>query len=538
MKAELTRADGVDALHAAPTPKRLVELAALIDGARVGGTDLQICGLCQDSRKAVPGVLFALRDGVRHRGVTFLDAALEAGARAFLVAEGSEAERAVASRKLPFLAVPALEPALGTLAQACFDFPARRLRVVGVTGTNGKTTTVSMLRQALTLLADSASGDSDSGVGGEGIGVGYTVQLGTLGLEGLGLRIPTGLTTPGPEVIAEYMALALKRGAKYFAMEVSSHAAVQQRVAGIAFSCVAFSNLTRDHLDFHGTMEAYEAAKFGFVEQAQSESRAVNIDDARGAHLAALLAAKGLPVTRVGRAPEADVRLLSVRRQGFQNVLTLAMRGSQFETTTELVGAHNCDNLLLTLGILLCLGVGPAQMMKVVPKLRAAPGRLEACEQPGDPIRVLVDYAHTPDALERALAACRAESPGRLLLVFGCGGDRDPGKRKPMGEIAGTGSELCWVSNDNPRTEAPSKIADAIVEGLNAVGGRYRVCLDRAQAIHEAIVEAKPGDVVLIAGKGHEDYQIIGEQTLPFDDRDVARAALAERRGSLYGARN
>jgi len=500
--------------HAQPIPLALSALqSALVDfNPERAGSDVTVTGLSQDSRQVTPGCLFAVRQGTKQSGEAYVEQACAAGASALLIERATAAEEKAQRLGVPYLAVSDVAAVLGPAAQVLFGLPSSQLAVVGVTGTNGKTTTVTLLRQALGALGHAAA------------------ELGTLGFVCGDLHYASGLTTPGPELIARDMRTAAAAGAGFFVMEVSSHAVVQRRIDGILFRVVAFSNLTRYLLDFHGSEAEYAAAKFRLFTDYPAARRVVNVDDAQGAQFARELVGVGQGVLSVSRKGAADVSLVSATARGRLTELVVNVKGETFTFPTELVGDHNIDNLLLSFGILIALGIAAERLPEAASHMTGAAGRLERCDSNGDDIIALVDYAHTPDALERVLRACRGLTAGRVLLVFGCGGDRDPGKRAPMGEIAAQGADACWVTNDNPRSEDPERIARAIVEGVRAARGTYEVCLDRQAAIARAVAVAQPGDVVLIAGKGHEDYQLIGPNRFDFDDRIAARVALAARR--------
>jgi UDP-N-acetylmuramoyl-L-alanyl-D-glutamate--2,6-diaminopimelate ligase len=306
---------------------------------------------------------------------------------------------------------------------------------------------------------------------------------------------------------------------------VSSVALVTARVEALCFEVAAFTNLTRDHLDFHGNLEAYRAAKARLFLELGPQVSVLNQDDEFGRWLAER--APGRVIT-VGSSRDCDIQgtELVARPEGV--VGELSAFGRRLEVRTRLVGRHNAENLLVAFGD---LALAAAALSEVEP----VPGRLERCDGSDDDCVVLVDYAHTPDALERVLTALSPVRGGKLICVFGCGGQRDPGKRFPMGKAVGERAQLAILTNDNPRGESPEAIAEQVEEGLRATGARYEVILDREAAIERAVSGAEPGDVILLAGKGHETYQLIGSQTLPFDDREVARQALRRRRAAREG---
>jgi UDP-N-acetylmuramoyl-L-alanyl-D-glutamate--2,6-diaminopimelate ligase len=312
-------------------------------------------------------------------------------------------------------------------------------------------------------------------------------------------------------------------------MEVSSIALVQARVEAVAFTVAAFSNLTQDHLDFHGSMQAYAEAKSRLFVELSPRVAVINVDDPFGGELARRVKGAVLTVSRLTQ--RADVYPREARLDAAGIHATLRLPSGELRIETRLVGAHNLDNVLLTLGIVEALGLDVAHAAAGLAAVAASvPGRLERCDEPGDDVTVLVDYAHSPDALRRVLDAVRGLSRGELHCVFGCGGDRDPTKRPKMGAAVGAAADRATITNDNPRSEVPVAIARAIEPGLRASGIPYDIVLDRAVAIERAILGAAPGDLVLLAGKGHEPYQIIGPEKRVFDDRAEARRALALRR--------
>jgi UDP-N-acetylmuramoyl-L-alanyl-D-glutamate--2,6-diaminopimelate ligase len=468
------------------------------------GADITVLDVDQDSRSVGPGALFAARHGGKTDGLRFVEDAVRRGAVAVLVDAGAS----VPALPCPVLRVRDVARALPFAAEAVHGHPSRALSLVGITGTNGKTTTSWLVQRVL-----------------EELGV-RCARLGTLGFEVAGQHDETHLTTPEADGISRSLAYAHRVGATHAVMEVSSVALSTHRVEALRFEVAAFSNLTHDHLDFHGTFEAYRQAKIRLFQALLPRAAVLNVDDELGRWLASNTAAR---VLRVGMAQDCDVSGagLSARPSGVEG--TLVVNGQSLALATRFVGRHNAENLMLAMGILAALGVDLERAAAALSGVDAVPGRLERCDGPGDDCVVLVDYAHTPDALERVLAALEPAS-GKIWCVFGCGGDRDARKRFPMGRAAGERASVAIVTNDNPRSESPELIAEAVVEGLRSVGARFEVCLDRARAIDLAVSQAEPGDVVLIAGKGHETYQIVGGVTLPFDDRLEARRALGERR--------
>jgi len=488
-------------------PLSLNELGAALSevSARViGDGSVRLSGVRQDSRKVEPGELFVARQGGKTSGAAHaLDAAAK-GAVALMLERGEP----LPATRLPVLEVTNVKRALALAAEAVYGFPSRSVDVVGVTGTNGKTTTTFLIEQ---------------GLSGAGL---VPARLGTLGFEMGGHGFGDTLTTPEADDIARCLLEVKKRGGTHLVMEVSSIAVVQERVSGLRFRAAAFTNLTQDHLDFHGTLEAYAEAKAELFTRLSPAASVIHVGDAFGRELAGRVRSGLLTVGRKDAQVWVSESQLSAR--GIR-AKVMTPRG-ECELVSPLVGEHNLENLLVALGVLVALGSRPTVAAQALSQAPQVPGRLERCEGPDDDVLVVVDYAHTPDALSRVLSAVRALGEGRVLCVFGCGGDRDPKKRAPMGEAVGRAADYAIVTSDNPRTEAPQAIIDAIEPGLKAAGAAYEVELDRARAIEKAILAARPGDVVLLAGKGHEDYQIIGGEKRHFDDREEARRALAVRR--------
>jgi UDP-N-acetylmuramoyl-L-alanyl-D-glutamate--2,6-diaminopimelate ligase len=453
----------------------------------IGTLPPAIASIATDSRLVSAGALYVALRGERVDGHDFARAAVAAGAAAVVV----ERELAIAA---PQVVVADTRRAISRLADAFFNHPSAALRIAGVTGTNGKTTTVHLIAAILTRA-------------------GYPcATVGTLGAA-FGER-HSMLTNTTPLALELHAVLAELRaaGAAAVAMEVSSHALALGRVDDVRFAVAAFTNLTRDHLDFHGTFANYARAKRHLFELAPAA--AINTDDPTGSTLA-----RDFPhALSYGIDAPAQVRAQNVE---------LEPDGSRFVvdgTVIELPlpGRFNVYNALAALAAARALGVADAVIAAALHGARSVPGRMERIGAQG--IAALVDYAHTPDALENVLRAARETTRHEVIVVFGCGGDRDPGKRAQMGEIAARMADRVIVTSDNPRSEDPLDIARAIVNG-----NRADIILDRRCAIRRAILEAQAGDTVIVAGKGHETYQIIGAQTLPFDDRDEVRAAFAAR---------
>lgn len=526
MSSSLSAASGTS-LATARAGLRLVDLVREIPGATLdvgaisasAAAEVVITGVHHDSRRVEPGDLFIARAGFRADGASFIRDALARGASAVLVAKGSHADTSGAAR----VEADDVPKALALAAEAVYGHPTRALDVIGITGTNGKTTTAHLIQACLDAC-------------GRRAGI-----VGTLGYRFEGLDLPASHTSPEADELSRIAAAMRDRGATHLVMEVSSIALAPSaaRVEAVRFRAAAFTNLTQDHLDYHGTMEAYAAAKERLFTDLSPEGAAVNVDDPFGASLSKVIASRGR-VKLVRTSSEAGTSL--DRAEVAPTRVAHTPQGIELEARTPsgvvsvrspLIGGHNVQNLLTAIAIASILGLEMGGVAAALSSSISVPGRLERCDAPGvDDVIALVDYAHTPDALDRVLRSVRALGAGRIYCVFGCGGDRDPMKRPLMGEAVARGADVAIVTNDNPRSEAPEAIAEAILPGLAGGKARVEVELDRSKAIERAVLSAEPGDVVLIAGKGHEPYQIIGRETLAFDDRVEARRALEKRRAA------
>ncbi len=495
----------------------------------VGDDSVFVRDVQQDSRRVGPGDLYVARAGSRDEKAraAFLADAIGRGASAIL----REEEDGELDLKIPQIVVSRayVRAALGIAASAVHAHPSYVVEVLGITGTNGKTTTSWLLGAALDVLAARRGDGPDCAV------------IGTVGARLGDERRPTAHTTPEGDELSRLLDWARGQGADHAAIEVSSHALDQGRLAGTRIRAAAFTNLTQDHLDYHGTMERYFQAKRRLFVELHPGVSVVSIDDDHGERLAREVTT---PLIKVGRAASADVRVLSASVDARGTKAELSTPDGPLTLVSPLVGEHNLQNLTVALGVLVGLGVRADHAASALGEARAVPGRLEAAsDESRDDITVLVDYAHTPDALIRVLGALRPltkSTGGRLLCLFGCGGDRDAKKRAPMGEAVARGADVGLLTSDNPRTEDPRKILEDVREGLHGVRELtaaelsagvlgFHVEIDRAAAIERLINAAKPGDVVLLAGKGHEDYQLIGTEKRPFDDVAEARRALTQR---------
>jgi len=476
-------------------------------GARLSGdASVRVHDVRHDSRSVKGGELFVARSGARSDGASFAHDAVGRGAVALMIEAGSVRPDVA----LPIIEVTDVRLALALAAEAVHGYPSHAIGVVGITGTNGKTTTSFLAQHAV------------SSAGGR------AARLGTLGFAFEDDVVDSPLTTPEADQISRYAARVRDHGGTHLVMEASSHALSQCRVEALSFRAAVFTNLTQDHLDYHGDMAAYAAAKLRLFTELRPGVSIVNVDDAFGLTVAERASGPVLRVSKRSGAGDVFPKSTRIDARGIGAVVQLPSGEVQLES--RLVGEHNLDNLLASLAIVEGLGLDVAQAAAGMQLAPMVPGRLERCDEPQDDIVVLVDYAHTPDALERVLSVSRTLTSGQVVCVFGCGGDRDPLKRPKMGDAVGRLATRAVVTNDNPRSEDPRSIADAIVPGLSPHGIPFEVELDRARAIERAVMEAKPGDVVLVAGKGHEPYQLIGAERRDFDDRDEARRALRLRR--------
>lgn len=505
---------------------RIREFLALeeVEEAR-GDLDQEVSGLTYDSRTARKGQVFFAIPGEKVDGHDYIAAAVKQGATAFVFSRPGNWPPAAATVR-----VKDGRRAMGLWAAHLFSRPSGALKLVGVTGTNGKTT--------LTYLIESIfqAAGWEPGV------------LGTIDYRFRGHSIPSHHTTPESLDVEALLDEMRRSGVGAVAMEVSSHALVQERVRGLDFDVGVFTNLSRDHLDYHRDMDDYFRAKSKLftdylkVSQKRDKAAVIYGDDPRGPELTTLARAAGLAVWSYGESAGCDIHPLDVEGDVHGLRGSLQAKGQIVKFSSPLIGAANLQNLMGAVGVGLALGLDAKTISAGIDKLQSVPGRLEkVANELG--ISVLVDYAHTPDALEKVLGAVRPLTQKRLIAVFGCGGDRDRGKRPLMGEIAARLSDVVVVTSDNPRTEAPEKILADVEAGVRRTAlerlseaelknkSGYWVEADRRAAIRGALAIAAPGDAVLIAGKGHEDYQILGTTKIHFDDREVARDELAQRAG-------
>ncbi|HEY8264454.1 MAG TPA: UDP-N-acetylmuramoyl-L-alanyl-D-glutamate--2,6-diaminopimelate ligase [Methyloceanibacter sp.] len=463
-----------------------------------------ILGLTADSRAVKPGFLFAALPGTHTDGSKFIADALARGAAAILVPRGGAPKRAT---------TPVLEDAdprrrLALIASRFFA--AQPETVVAVTGTNGKTSVASFVRQLW-----------------EGQGI-PSASLGTIGVVSPKTTRKLNHTTPDPIELHAILAGLAKDGVTHLAFEASSHGLEQRRLDGVRLAAAAFTNITRDHLDYHESFENYFEVKLRLFRELLPPGAAaiVDVDSDGGRRVAEIAKSRGHKLVSVGEAGET-LRLVSAKRDGFAQRLIILHNGKSYEVKVPLVGDFQATNALVAAGLVIATGGDPARVIKALANLRGAKGRLDLAGTTKSGAPIFVDYAHTPDALAKALAALRPYVKARLVVVFGCGGDRDKGKRPEMGAAAATNADSVIVTDDNPRTEEPAAVRRAILAAApNAVE-----IADRATAINQAIQGLNAGDVLLIAGKGHETGQIVGDKIIPFSDHDAVAAALGEIRG-------
>lgn len=478
----------------------LTDLLAGLDAQELGRpSEVEISDIVHDDRRVTPGSLFACMPGTQNDGHDHAPGALANGAAAILVERPLDLD-------VPQVLVPSVRAALGPIAARLYGDPTATLPVYGVTGTNGKTTVTYLLEAII-----HASGLLPGAVGTTGVRLGDEL-------------IPTGFTTPEADELQRIFAHFVADGVGASAMEVSSHALSQSRVAGTHFAAVGFTNLSHDHLDFHGTMDAYFDAKAALCTPEYSGRAAILVTSHWGAKMAARARAADLDVLAVGEDLVATDVVFGAT--GTTATITDRLTGDSEQLMLPLVGPFNLDNALVAIGMWVVNGGTLFDACNGCRSVMPVPGRMERIDV-GQAFGLIVDYAHTPDALEHVLHAAREMvGAGRVIVVAGCGGDRDQDKRAPMGALAAKLADVAIITSDNPRSEDPHAIADAMVRGARDAGHEVTVELDRRAAIEKACAQAAPGDVVVIAGKGHETGQTANGISVPFDDRIVAREVL------------
>lgn len=479
-------------------PVPLSVVAEVVPGAEIrGDATAHVREVAFDSRDVSPGCLFFCVPGSNADGHAFAADARRGGAAAFAV------QRWLPDLDAPQVLVPSVRAAMGPMSTVIFGRPAEAMTLVGVTGTNGKTTTTYLLESVF----DAAGLRSGA--------------IGTTGARLAGRPVPLDRTTPEAPDLHRLLARMRDAGVQAVAMEVSSHALDQHRAGGIVFDVAIFTNLSQDHLDYHPSMEAYFEAKARLFTPAHAHGGAINVDDPYGRRL---VAEQTIPLSSFAVERDADLRATDVSVDA--GGLSFEVGGAPVHS--RLRGRFNVANCLGALAAARALGIQDAVAVRGIEAVRGIPGRMEPVEA-GQNFLVMVDYAHTPDSILSVLKAARPLTSGRLIVVFGCGGDRDHAKRSLMGAAATANADLSILTSDNPRSEDPLAIIREIEPGAREGGGAFLIEPDRRAAIERAVSDAGAGDVVIIAGKGHEPYQELAETTVDFDDRDVARAVLAAR---------
>lgn len=477
-----------------------------------GGRDAQITGLSVDSRFVKPGHLFAALPGAKVHGGEFIQYALRMRAAAVLTdPEGARiAAQEQAASDAALIVVE--DPRMALSYAAALWSGAQPEYMVAVTGTNGKTSVASFTRQIWEHLGLPAA------------------NLGTAGVEGA-YTAPMTHTTPEPITLHKLLADMEAAGITHASMEASSHGLAQRRLDGVRLTAAGFTNFTQDHLDYHETFEEYFHAKSGLFRRVLPEdgTAVINTDDVRGQDMLDIALTRGQHVIRVGSRDDCDLRLLGRRFDGTGQELRFDWLGEAYTARLDLIGGFQAENVLLAAGLVIACGADPSDVFATFKDLETVRGRMQLAATRDNGAAVYVDYAHTPDALKTALKAIRPHVLGRLIVVFGAGGDRDTSKRKLMGEAAAANADVVFVTDDNPRTEDPDLIRAMVMEGCpmaNNVG-------DRAEAILRGVDALGPGDTLLIAGKGHETGQTVGQDVLPFDDVEQASVAVAALDGKL-----
>lgn len=466
----------------------------------LGRDDIVISGIEYDSRRVQPGMLFAAVPGFKSDGRKFIEQAIASGAVAVL-------SDSPVNLQIPVLVAASVRQALSDIAAAFYGFPGHQLESVGTTGTNGKSTSVAAIRHILEKA-------------GKKTGMINSLTYDT------GLRqYKADRTTPESLDMQRYLYEMKEAGCTHASLEVSSHALVLHRVENIDFKVGLYTNFSRDHLDFHNTMEEYLAAKKLFLKKLRGENKVVVINRDVPEYVAFIPDAECRVITYSAAGEKADILIHDANLTANHSTFELLMPSGTAKISTRLLGRYNLANMAGAAAAAFALGIPTATIAAALETLEPVPGRFRPIIA-GQPFSILVDYAHTPDAIERLCLSAREITRGRLIILFGCGGDRDKGKRPIMGKAATRHSDFAVVTSDNPRTEDPMKIIEDILPGLN--GDNYVVVPDRREAIRKVVKMAQPGDTILLAGKGAEDYQEIGAQKFPYDDTTEATAALAE----------
>ena len=483
-------------------PKTLSDLGLT---ARAG-RDPQLAGLTLDSRKVEPGFLFAAMPGSTVHGASFIPKALERGASAILTDAAGATLAAEALANSSAALVVAIEPREALARAAALWFGAQPKTMVAVTGTNGKTSVATFARQIWMALGHAA------------------INIGTTGVEGA-WTAPSSHTTPDPITLHRMLALAASDGVTHAAMEASSHGLDQRRLDGVRLRAAGFTNFTQDHLDYHHTFEAYFTAKAALFDRVLPDDgvAVINMNDARGIDIANIAVSRGQSLISVGHGAGVDLRIIGQRFDATGQDVRMEWRGTPHQVRLNLIGGFQAENVALAAGLVIGAGETARDVFHVLPQLTGVRGRMQLAGTRKNGASVYVDYAHTPDAIATALKAMRPHVMGRLIVVFGAGGDRDTTKRPLMGQAARENADILFVTDDNPRSEDPASIRAAIMAACpeaNNIG-------DRAEAILLGVDALQPGDALLVAGKGHESGQVIDGNTYPFDDVEQASIAVA-----------
>ncbi|MCB5197623.1 UDP-N-acetylmuramoyl-L-alanyl-D-glutamate--2,6-diaminopimelate ligase [Loktanella sp. TSTF-M6] len=482
-----------------------------------GGRNPRILGVETDSRAVRRGYLFAALPGTTVHGAAYVEKALSQGAAAILTDAAGAALAADALATSDAALIVAQDPRQALAQTASLWFGAHPEVMVAVTGTNGKTSVSTFTRQIWELL-------------------GYAgINLGTTGVEGA-WTAPLHHTTPDPVTLHRVLAEAEEDGVTHAAMEASSHGLDQRRLDGVVLAAAGFTNFTQDHLDYHETFDAYFEAKMGLFTRVLTQDgvAVINLDDPRGQEVASLCTARGIEVIGTGRSPDARLRIVGQRFDDTGQDLQLMWQDRPFRARLNLIGGFQADNVVVACGLAIAAGAIAGDVFATLDRLTTVRGRMQlvATRENGAP--VFVDYAHTPDAIQTALRAMRPHVMGRIVVVVGAGGDRDKGKRPLMGQAAAANADLVVVTDDNPRSERPADIRAAVLSGATAQDSAEVIEVgDRAEAILRGIDALGPGDALLIAGKGHETGQVVGDTVLPFDDAEQASVAVAALEGRI-----
>lgn len=492
-----------------PKTRSLAEFAdflGIADQVSESSASTTISGVCSDSRLIEPGDIFIALPGEKSHGCAFLTTALERGARAVITDQHGDEIASRISAAFPRLVVPKPRSICGPVASWFYGHPSESIFVAGITGTNGKTTTTYLLQQ---IWEEAAR---------------ITGLIGTIGINYAGRSLPASHTTPESDALQRLLSSMRENRVSHVAMEVSSHALAQDRVKGTKFSVVGFTNLSQDHLDYHGDMERYFQAKKSLFHYEYAENALIQIDNPYGQRLWNEIEINKSSVSLLGSADWRYERLSEIPK-GF-DLLIRGPGGISIENEFHLIGRHNLENLILAVAAASQSGVDPLVISNSLPTLRGAPGRLEKI--PVEEFLALVDYAHTPDAVARALAAVKGSTTGRVIAVLGCGGDRDSTKRPLMGSTLNSGADIPIFTSDNPRSEDPEAIINQMTAGIE-LKKSAEIIIDRRSAIRRAVELARPGDLVLVLGKGHETGQEVMGEKRPFSDREEIISAAKDR---------